>query len=213
MMRIRERERVYNIISWRWRQRQSRRRRWSARQLFVPLGRRFCRDTRQNPCHRVHDYDYGHDEDEDDEKKRRAHTLTHTRIIYSCVYTWGRACVTDDSMSNYYSWEKALYTSSSTTIIIDYNIIMVLIILLLCAGARQLVPFTWKKSLSLKSISRMDWVAKFIFSLLKILYSLVMFITIIILHQILIMSNVVISNISESRTFFLISFNFDLTKI
>lgn len=85
MMRIRERERVYNIISWRWRQRLSRRRRWSARQLFVPLGRRFCRDTRQNPCHRVHDYDYGHDEDEDDEKKgARTHSLT--RVLYIAVY-------------------------------------------------------------------------------------------------------------------------------
>lgn len=69
-----------------------------------PWARRFCRDTRQNPCHRVHDYDYGHDEDEDDEKKG-AHTHSLTRVLYIAVYiyTCGRACVTDDGMSNYYS--------------------------------------------------------------------------------------------------------------
>lgn len=135
-------------------------------------------------------------------KKRRAHTLTHTRIIYSCVYTCGRACVTDDGMSNYYSWEKALYTSSSTTIIIDYNIIMVLIILLLCAGARRLVPFTWKNRRRWNPSVAWIELQNFFFSLLKILYSLVMFITTIILLQILIISNVVTSNISKSRTFF-----------
>lgn len=52
--------------------------------------------------------------DNDAKRKKAAYTLTSVLYIYCyyscvCVYTWGRACVTDDGMSNYYSWEKACW--------------------------------------------------------------------------------------------------------